>query len=122
MVYCGLVQSDYAFFNFAAGKKLGAGCYFSTTAGFASQEKYCPTNSNGERVMILVRVITGRFCLGKKSFKSPPTTKDESGCIVKYNSVTDNMENPQMFCVFEDAAAYPDYVIKFNYLGSTWYR
>ena len=101
-------------------KKLGAGCYFSTTAGCASQDKYCSPNSDGERVIIAARVVTGRFCVGRRFLKSPPTIKDENGEVVKYNSVTDDMENPQMYCVFDDAAAYPDYIIKFKEYNQGW--
>ena len=63
--------------------------------------------------MILARVITGEYCLGKKSYKCAPRTTDENGNELKADSVVDSIENPQVFCVFEDAAAYPEYVIKY---------
>ena len=97
-----------------AGKVLGAGCYFSTMSALAAQNKYSPPNKNGERFMILARVVTGEFCLGDKSYRSPPTGTDESLNVVKYDSFVDNMDYPKTFCVFKDAAAYPDYIIKYK--------
>ena len=64
--------------------------------------------------MILARVVTGEFCLGDKSFKSSPIARDENMCEIKYDSVVDDMKNPRIFCVFDDAAAYTDYVIKYK--------
>ena len=32
----------------------------------------------------------------------------------QYDSVVDNVNNPSMYVVFNDASAYPEYIIKFQ--------
>ena len=110
-IYNGLLPCIH---SILAGRRLGSGCYFSTVSELACQNKYSPPNKDGERFMILARVVTGEFCLGDKSFKSSPISRDENMCEIKYDSVVDDMKNPRIFCVFDDAAAYTDYVIKYK--------
>lgn len=64
--------------------------------------------------MILARVVTGEYCLGDRRYTSPPTIKDENQNEIQYDSVVDRLIDPRIFCVFEDAKAYPDYVIKYK--------
>lgn len=60
--------------------------------------------------MFQVRVVVGDYALGKEDMKDAPF-KDDG---VQYDSVVDDMENLQMFVVFKDVAACPEYLIKFK--------
>jgi len=33
---------------------------------------------------------------------------------IRYDSTVDNMENPAIFVVYNDSAAYPEYLVTFN--------
>ena len=92
---------------------LGAGSYFSTTSEYSARDMFSPANNKGERFMFLVRVITGESCKGKEGLKTAPY---KPGCYDdRYNSVVDDETNPQMYAVFHDVVAYPDYIIKYKY-------
>lgn len=65
------------------------------------------------RYTFRVRVVVGDYCEGKKNIKSPPV-KPGGGF---YDSVVDSLPEPKMFVVFDDCAAYPEYLIKYRTLG-----
>lgn len=62
--------------------------------------------------MYLCRVLTGDFALGQKNMITAPV-KDSTG-IQKYDSVVDNVAKPNMFVIFHDCQAYPEYLITFK--------
>ena len=104
---------DYTLHITVLGCVLGSGCYFAVKSNYSSQDHYSPSNSKGERYIILARVVTGEFCVGKSSLKSAPY-KDGSA-TEQYESVVDNESKPSMYCVFNDSSAYPEYIIKYKY-------
>ena len=70
---------------------------------------FCSHTHNHHKGLMQVRAITGDFCSGKKEMIEPPyKNKDE-----QYDSVVDNVSDPTVFVVFDDVAAYPEYVINF---------
>ena len=54
--------------------------------------------------MILAQVVTGRYTVGNSKMKTPPPG---------FHSTVDNQEEPTKFVVYDDASAYPEYVIEF---------
>ena len=63
--------------------------------------------------MYRCKVLTGTFTKGKSDFIEPPI-KD----VVEetyYHSVVDNIESPNMFVIFHDNQAYPEYLITFDH-------
>lgn len=62
--------------------------------------------------MIQTRVITGEWCQGTQQMKAAPYKTNAQ--TQQYDSVVDNVNNPSMYVVFNDASAYPEYIIKFQ--------
>ena len=88
------------------------GTCFSVEAGYSAKDTYSKPDNNGEKRMYLCRVLTGDYTLGKKEMASPPSKSSNPNVI--YDSVVDNKDNPQMFIVFQDGHAYPEYLITFK--------
>lgn len=57
---------------------------------------------------MLVNVVTGKHCQGSAGME----WKDVA--IQKCHSTVDNVFNPEQFVVYHDAAAYPQYVIRYG--------
>ena len=55
--------------------------------------------------MILSKVVTGRYIVGNSDMKTPPPG---------YHSTVNSILPSTIFVVYDDAAAYPEYVIKFT--------
>ncbi len=62
--------------------------------------------------MYLARVLVGDYTQGKQGLPVPPAKSFKS--VDLYNSVTNNMNNPTMFVIFNDVQAYPEYLITFQ--------
>ena len=54
--------------------------------------------------MILAQVVTGRYTVGEEEMKTPPPG---------FHSTVDSISQPAIFVVYDDASAYPEYVIEF---------
>ncbi|XP_070569579.1 protein mono-ADP-ribosyltransferase PARP14-like isoform X2 [Ptychodera flava] len=90
----------------------GNGTYFAVNAKYSASGTYSSTDSKGNKHMYLAMVLTGEFAVGKSGFLVPPAKgSDPTDC---YDSVVDNETNPSMFVVFNDAMAYPEYLITFT--------
>ena len=83
----------------------GQGCYFATT----SQYSMGYSTDGGEKYMIMAKVATGNYRVGDKH-----VTRANLG--ERVHSTVNNTSNPSIFVVYHDAAAYPEYVIKFSKL------
>ena len=79
------------------------GCYFATTSEFSIRY----ATDGREKYMIMAKVATGNYRLGN----SDVTRKNLGDRI---HSTVDSTSNPTIFVVYHDAAAYPEYVIKFS--------
>ena len=62
--------------------------------------------------MIRAKVITGRFCLGDPSLNVAPYINESTG--EHYESVVNDIQNPSIFVLFKDPAAFPEYVIEYK--------
>ena len=98
----------YINFHFV-GTAYGNGVYFAVEADY-SAGRFSAPDSSGNKHMYLSLVLTGKTTKGQKGLVSPPARSGE----ILFDSVTDNTKNPSIFVVFHDAAAYPQYLIKFK--------
>ena len=90
----------------------GNGVYFARDAYYSSQPKYSPPDMNGYKYIYLARVLSGEFTVGNSSMIVPPY-KDPTHHI-HFDSVVDNVQNPTIFVMFQDALVYPEYLIVFH--------
>jgi len=56
-------------------------------------------------------VLTGQFVIGRSDMKEPP---QRPGSKFRYDSVTNDINNPKIFVVFKDTQAYPEYLVSFK--------
>ncbi|XP_016089355.1 poly [ADP-ribose] polymerase 14-like isoform X2 [Sinocyclocheilus grahami] len=93
------------------GAMYGNGSYFAVDPNYSAQG-YSKPDVNGRKRMYLARVLVGDFTKGKGGLPVPPAKSSNSADL--YNSVTDNMNKPTMFVIFNDVQAYPEYLITFQ--------
>lgn len=79
---------------------------------YSAQDLYSKPNQNGEKHMYLCRVLTGDYTLGHKGMVAPPPKTSNS--VELFDSAVNNQANPQIFVIFHDNQAYPEYLIKFK--------
>ncbi|XP_015226855.1 PREDICTED: poly [ADP-ribose] polymerase 14-like isoform X1 [Cyprinodon variegatus] len=90
----------------------GKGSYFAVNASYSSSDTYSKPNQNGEKFMYLCRVLTGDYTLAQQDMIAPPPKGGSD--VYLYDSVVDNLTKPNMFVVFHDSHAYPEYLITFK--------
>uniref|UniRef100_A0AAV3AX00 Poly [ADP-ribose] polymerase n=1 Tax=Pyxicephalus adspersus TaxID=30357 RepID=A0AAV3AX00_PYXAD len=101
---------SYAGRNAAA---YGNGTYFAVNASYSAQDTYSKPDVNGQKHMYLARVLTGVYCTGKSEMIAPSVKNPENPTDL-YDSVTDKVESPSIFVIFNDIQAYPEYHIVFQ--------
>lgn len=89
----------------------GNGVYFARDASYSARSTYSPADPKGWKYIYVARVLTGEFTTGNSSMIVPPY-KDPARHI-PFDSVVDNVQNPQIFVTFHDALVYPEYLIVF---------
>ena len=92
------------------GTAYGRGVYFAKNASFSV--KYAGDAGTGAHYVYLARVLVGKHCQGCSSMIVPPP-KNPSRPEILYESVVDNIANPNIFVVFYDTQCYPEYLISF---------
>ena len=63
--------------------------------------------------MYLARVLVGDYTVGKRDILVPPS-KTQNDPTDTFDSVVDQMLNPEIFVVFHDTQCYPEYLITFQ--------
>ncbi|XP_077979618.1 protein mono-ADP-ribosyltransferase PARP14-like [Glandiceps talaboti] len=91
----------------------GRGSYFAVNASYSATNTYSPPDNVGKKYVYRAKVLTGDFATGTRDMLVPPP-KDQSKPTVTYDSVTNDMNDPEIFVVFNDAVAYPEYLIVFQ--------
>lgn len=56
-------------------------------------------------------VLTGEFSKSNKTLIDAPLKQGSN--ILKYDSVVDDLQDPQIYVIFSDHQAYPEYLIEF---------
>ncbi|XP_066278203.1 protein mono-ADP-ribosyltransferase PARP14-like isoform X2 [Branchiostoma lanceolatum] len=95
----------------------GSGVYFASSAFYALQDSYSRPDDQGYKHVFVAKVLTGDYCKGAPNLVAFPS-KTEDGSLL-YDSVVDDEENPNIFVVFHDTVAYPEYLIKFKEKSDT---
>ena len=81
----------------------GMGSYFSKKPSLASN--FSKKENSQCKWIIISKIVLGNYCKGETNFIKPPDG---------YNSTVDNVNNPDIYCLYHDASCYPMYVIGYN--------
>ena len=92
----------------------GKGVYFARDACYSAQEKYSPPDANGLTHMYHVCVLTGEYTLGTADTIVPPPKDPQKDRNVLFDSTVNNVQDPTIFVTYNDAQAYPEYLITFT--------
>nr|XP_023649998.1 poly [ADP-ribose] polymerase 14 isoform X1 [Paramormyrops kingsleyae] len=99
-----------------AGKNaamIGNGTYFAVDPKYSASHTYSKPDAQGHKNMYWARVLVGDFTQGSAGLVVPPVKASGNGSDL-YDSVVDNVGSPQMFVIFHDVQAYPEYLITFH--------
>nr|XP_023650002.1 poly [ADP-ribose] polymerase 14 isoform X5 [Paramormyrops kingsleyae] len=99
-----------------AGKNaamIGNGTYFAVDPKYSASHTYSKPDAQGHKNMYWARVLVGDFTQGSAGLVVPPVKRSGNGSDL-YDSVVDNVGSPQMFVIFHDVQAYPEYLITFH--------
>lgn len=89
----------------------GKGTYFARDSRYsATQERYCPTDIDGYKYILLCKVIVGDSVKGEQSMQTIPSKADNN----EYDAFVDNPENPSIYVTWRDYTAIPMYRLKFK--------
>lgn len=104
----------YSFLPLLAGSKTGAiwgdGTYFARDARYSdSHARILP---NGQKQMLVVEVLLGRWAQGKRGMAKCPLLPGEQ--YKKYHSLANDVANPSIFVVQHSTQAYPAYLITYH--------
>ena len=90
----------------------GDGVYFALNSSYSASNMYSKPNANGIKQMYYARVLVGDTTLGKHGLRVLPSKTPTSPD--KFDSATNDMNNPSMFVIFSDTQAYPEFLIEFK--------
>ncbi|XP_014635277.1 PREDICTED: poly [ADP-ribose] polymerase 14-like [Ceratotherium simum simum] len=91
----------------------GKGTYFAVNASYSADDTYSRPDTNGKKHMYYARVLTGVYTYGHHGLLVPPPKNPQNPTDL-YDTVTDHVQNPSLFVVFNDYQAYPEYLITFR--------
>ncbi|XP_048244604.1 protein mono-ADP-ribosyltransferase PARP14-like isoform X2 [Haliotis rufescens] len=86
----------------------GDGVYFAVNAKYSASSTYSVPDQQGYKYMFQARVLTGVTTRGQRGMRVPPI-RDPANHI-NFDAVT----GPDMFIIFNDTQAYPEYLITFQ--------
>ncbi|XP_050959398.1 protein mono-ADP-ribosyltransferase PARP11-like [Labeo rohita] len=90
------------------GHTFGKGTYFAKHASFANN--YSANTGLGTKVMLLARVIVGKYKTGRQDYCTPDDDLDER----IHDSCVDDMLCPRIFVIFDSNQIYPEYLIEYR--------
>ena len=88
----------------------GKGVYFARDASYSMSSSYSKPDVHGVQRMFLARVCIGDYCKGERDALTPAVRHGN----VLYDTTVDNMADPSIYVAYNDAQAYPEYLIKFS--------
>lgn len=88
----------------------GLGVYFAACAVISARDRYSPPSANGTKFIFVAKVLTGEFTAGQPGLRAPPL-REGSGVPRRFHSVVDDPRQPDIFVIFNDTQAYPQYLI-----------
>ncbi|CAM4567216.1 unnamed protein product [Leuciscus chuanchicus] len=90
------------------GHVLGKGTYFAKHASFATG--YSENTSQGTKVMLIARVLVGKYKNGHQDYCTPNDDQDEN----IHDSCVDDATCPRIFVIFDSNQIYPEYVLEYR--------
>nr|XP_031359990.1 protein mono-ADP-ribosyltransferase PARP10 [Lonchura striata domestica] len=88
----------------------GRGVYFAARAAISARDRYSPPSASGTKFIFMAKVLTGEFTAGRPGLRAPPL-REGCGVPQRYHSVVDDPRQPDIFVIFNDTQAYPQYLI-----------
>ncbi|KAG7317400.1 hypothetical protein KOW79_019698 [Hemibagrus wyckioides] len=88
----------------------GQGVYFAVKSSYSISDTYSPHNADGHKFIFVARVLTGEFTQGKHDMRTAPL-REGSDIPMRFHSVVDVVRDPNVFVIFNDTQAYPQYLI-----------
>ena len=89
----------------------GQGAYFAVSSSY-SAKGYASADGSGTKRMYKALVLTGDYTQGNDDMRVLPDNPDNPG--FQFDSAVNDMDSPEMFVVFLDNTAYPEYLITFK--------
>jgi Poly(ADP-ribose) polymerase catalytic domain len=109
-IYIPEVNLNWVFF-FHPATLFGQGVYFARDFAYSARPTYSPPDPRtGHKYVFQSMVLTGQFTVGTPDMIEPPIRAGN----VRYDSVTNNINDPQIFVVFKDTYSYPEYLVTFK--------
>jgi len=118
-------KMDGFMMQFAAQGLWGRGIYFADKASYSKNYSHKPTKfqtsdrpapTESELEMFLTRLLVGKETkLNQNRALTVPPIDSKTG--LKYNSVTGNTAGSQVWIVYENGRAYPEYLVRY-YVGN----
>ena len=93
----------------------GQGVYFARDASYSTYPLYSQRDTDGVQSIFLARVVVGEYCRGVKDAITPDVRDATTHAL--YDSTVDNVKDPSIFVTYNDAQAYPEYLIKYTQIG-----
>ena len=90
----------------------GKGVYFARDSSYS--HGYAYPAGNGHHHMYLAYVLTGEYTVGESSMKVPPAKNPRINKTILFDSTVNNVGNPTIFVVYQDAQSYPAYLITYK--------
>jgi Poly(ADP-ribose) polymerase catalytic domain len=94
--------------SYARRTHYGRGVYFARDASYSIP--YSRPDASGVQYMFMCRVAVGDWPEGMSGFKTPKSKPD---CEL-FDSTVDNIRDPSIFVIYQDAQAYPEYLVAFK--------
>lgn len=94
----------------AVGAIWGDGTYFARDAKYS--DSYACQLPSGQKQMLVVDVLVGRYAQGAKGMKMCPLVPGEK--YIRFNSLVNNMRQPSIYVVQHSDQAYPKYLITYH--------
>lgn len=95
------------------GNKYGLGTYFAKSANYTADNRLSVPSPKSEKRVLLCRIVTGKYTIGAPYLKEPPLDP-MSEHEARLDSLVDNINSPEIFVIFKDFAALPEYVVTFT--------
>ena len=92
--------------------KYGRGVYFARDAYYSCDERYAVPDQDGVQHVFLCRVAVGDWCLGTNNQITPDCKPHDDREV--FDSTVDNTQDPNIFVIYHDCQAYPEYLLSFR--------
>ena len=79
-------------------------------SSYSANPEYARPNAQGVQHMFLCRVVVGEYCRGVTNALAAPV---RSGSVL-FDSTVDDVRNPTIYVSYNDAQAYPEYLVRFR--------